>query len=85
MNEEINWRQLFDDKRERDEIGFNRSYLRDYHHGTNGHNERMIMAKLSILLDKLCEWPKVQEIIEGLVLAHEIDKDKPEVAKWYQQ
>lgn len=40
-------------KRELKEIQFCRIYARDFAHGTNGHNERLIIAKMADLLDKL--------------------------------
>lgn len=44
------WITLFDE-RERKEIEFALTYARDFHHGTNGHNALMIIAKMAQLLN----------------------------------
>lgn len=46
----MNWKQFFTE-RELKEIEFCWLYLRDYHHGTNGHNERVIIAKFAALME----------------------------------
>lgn len=50
MNEHFDWVEEFDD-RQRKEISLARLYERDYHHGTNGHNDLMIIAKMAGILN----------------------------------
>lgn len=45
------WLSNFDE-RQRKEIALCRLYAKDFAHGTVGHNEKMIIAKLAELLDK---------------------------------
>jgi hypothetical protein len=44
------WFEKFDE-RQQQEIRFSRLYAREYHHGANGHNDMMIIAKMAELLD----------------------------------
>lgn len=46
----IDWLSLLDD-RQRREIELSIVYARDFHHGTDGHNAKMIIAKLAEMLD----------------------------------
>lgn len=46
----MGWRIHFDE-RQRKEIAFAQLYARDFHHGTSGHNDMMIIAKMAELLD----------------------------------
>ncbi len=39
------------DERQRKEIELCRIYARDFHHGTDGHNAKMIIARMAELLD----------------------------------
>lgn len=48
----FDWFMQFD-ARQQKEIDFARLYARQYAHGTDGHNAKMIIAKLADLLDKL--------------------------------
>ena len=48
-----NWREVFLDERERQEVAFCETYVRDYGHGTAGHLERVIIAKLADVLDQV--------------------------------
>ena len=43
--EELSWKMHFDDRALK-EIEFDRIYARDFAHGTDGHNARLIIAKL---------------------------------------
>ena len=45
------WFALFDE-RQRKEIAFDRLYAAQFGHGTDGHNAKIIIAKLADLLDK---------------------------------
>lgn len=45
------WLSHFDDRQKR-EIEFCRLYAKDFAHGTSGHNEKLIIAKMAELLDK---------------------------------
>lgn len=45
------WRTRFDKERQLPEIDFNILYADQFHHGTVGHNERLVMAKMAKLLD----------------------------------
>lgn len=47
-----NWRLLFDE-RQRKEIEFAQVYGKDFGHGTTGHNQLLIIARLAELLDSL--------------------------------
>ena len=46
------WQQNFD-KRQLSEIEFCRLYAKDFAHDTDGHNGKMIIAKMADLLDRL--------------------------------
>ena len=45
------WMRLYFDERQIKEINFDRIYAEGFHHGTDGHNMRMIIAKMAELLD----------------------------------
>lgn len=47
------WNDLFDE-RQKKEIAFSRIYANDFNHGTDGHNAKVIIAKMADLLDE-CE------------------------------
>lgn len=66
--EQPRWLLLFEPQRQRPEIEFNRVYAEHYHHGTAGHNERLIMARLARLLDELETVPEAAAKIEELIL-----------------
>ena len=44
-----NWTQAFT-KRELEEIDFARIYAHDFNHGTDGHNAKIIIAKMAEIL-----------------------------------
>ena len=46
----IEWQRFFDE-RQMKEIRFDRIYAADFSHGTDGHNARLIIAKMAQLLD----------------------------------
>lgn len=48
----IQWKTLFDD-RQLKEIDFNAVYAYSFAHGTEGHNARLIMAKMKDILDAI--------------------------------
>jgi hypothetical protein len=50
----MTWLDNFDE-RQRKEIELCRIYAKDFNHGTDGHNAKMIIAKMSKLLDGLEE------------------------------
>lgn len=45
------WRKLFDE-RQLKEIEFARLYVKDYNHGTVGHNQLLTIEKLAYWLEK---------------------------------
>lgn len=47
------WRDEQLDQRERDEVTFSEVYSRFFHHGTVGHNQHMLIAKLAKIIDEL--------------------------------
>ncbi len=52
--------------RERSEIAFSRLYARAYHHGTDGHNSKVIVNKMAGMLDTLHQHLlKVEEELES--------------------
>jgi len=55
---DMKWHKLFDE-RQLKEIAFSRHYAKNYAHGTDGHNAKIIIAKLADLLD---EWEQSQGI-----------------------
>ena len=48
----MSWIQDFDE-RQRKEIELSRLYARDFHHGTDGHNAKMIIAEMAAKLDEI--------------------------------
>lgn len=48
----MNWHKGFDE-RQLDEIRFSKVYLKDFSHGTDGHNAKIIMAKMANKLDEI--------------------------------
>jgi len=44
------WRQMLDE-RQRKAIAFAETYVRDFNHGTVGHNDLVLIARLAELLD----------------------------------
>jgi hypothetical protein len=51
MDEHGEWLLNLFNERERAEIRFDCLYAERFHHGTDGHNAKMIIAKLAALLD----------------------------------
>ncbi len=58
--EDGSW-QLFFDERQCKEIRFDRLYANEYSHGTDGHNARLIIAKMADLLDVIFEKAHLQK------------------------
>lgn len=50
----IDWRKLLDD-RQHLEVDWALLYDRDFHHGTTGHNQLLVIAKLAHMLDAVQE------------------------------
>lgn len=46
------WFEKFDE-RQQQQIRFSRLYAREFHHGANGHNDMMIIAKMAELMDEM--------------------------------
>jgi len=46
------WRDNFDERQQK-EIEFSVLYLNQFEHGTDGHNAKIIIAKMASLLDKV--------------------------------
>lgn len=65
------WLDFFDSREQR-EIDFARLYAAQYDHGTPGHLQLLIIAKLAALLDRR----------EGLAMEYAIDRTMVEVERW---
>lgn len=48
----MKWLNLFDERQQK-EIKFSIVYVNEFEHGTDGHNAKMIIAKMATLLDRL--------------------------------
>lgn len=48
----MSWQNNFDD-RQKAEIEFSKLYESRFNHGTDGHNAKLIIAKMALLLDRL--------------------------------
>lgn len=48
----MTWLSLFDD-RQKKEIEFSILYSKEFNHGTDGHNAKLLIAKMADLLTKL--------------------------------
>jgi len=48
----MNWLKLFDERQQK-EIKFSQVYVNEFEHGTDGHNAKVIIAKMAQMLDKL--------------------------------
>lgn len=48
------WLNNFDERQQK-EIAFSKEYASSFAHGTDGHNAKMIIAKMAELLDKIAE------------------------------
>lgn len=46
------WVDLFDERQQK-EIDFTKVYIEHYNHGTDGHNAKVIIAKMAQLLDQI--------------------------------
>lgn len=50
----IDWEDFFDE-RQMKEIKFDQIYAADFHHGTDGHNARLIIATMAELLSRIAD------------------------------
>jgi len=48
----MNWLKNFDDRQQK-EIIFSRMYASQFNHGTDGHNAKLIIAKMAEMLEKI--------------------------------
>lgn len=48
----FNWLQKFDERQQK-EITFSTAYVESWSHGTDGHNAKVIIAKMANLLNEL--------------------------------
>jgi len=48
----MNWLKLFDERQQK-EIKFSQVYVNEFEHGTDGHNAKVIIAKMAHLLDEV--------------------------------
>lgn len=46
------WIEGFDERQQR-EVEFSRIYALDFKHGTDGHNAKMIIARMAAILDNI--------------------------------
>jgi hypothetical protein len=51
MTELSSWRETLIDDRQRKEIAFSELYATEYNHGTTGHNQLLLIARLAELID----------------------------------
>lgn len=51
MTVQPNWREGMIDERQRKEVAFSELYAAEFNHGTTGHNQLMLIARLAELLD----------------------------------
>lgn len=48
----MKWLEQFDERQQK-EIRFSQVYVNEFEHGTDGHNAKVIIAKMAALLDKI--------------------------------
>lgn len=51
----MNWHSSFNE-RQVAEINFSKDYAKNWNHGTDGHNAKLIIAKMATLLDQIEAW-----------------------------
>jgi hypothetical protein len=51
-NGQLDWLILMDERQQK-EIAFDRTYASDYSHGTDGHNARIIIARMAEILNAI--------------------------------
>lgn len=71
----MDWVNLFDE-RQQAEIKFSLLYVTQFSHGTDGHNAKVIIAKMANLLHGLSEDKSVREHIQRLVIQKKIENDE---------
>ena len=54
QDEHIDWRRFFDE-RQLKEIDFSVVYANEFAHGTDGHNAKLIIARMAALLDTISQ------------------------------
>jgi hypothetical protein len=59
----LDWYGLLDD-RQRKELALARIYAQQFHHGTTGHNQLMLIALMADMMDSYVEFIKAQEAKE---------------------
>lgn len=59
------WRNNFDERQQK-EIAFDEIYAAQFAHGTEGHNARLVIAKMAKLLDEFWEVEKAEPSDEEL-------------------
>jgi hypothetical protein len=57
------WKKLLDERQQK-ELEFAELYAADFHHGTDGHNRLLLLAKLSEMLTRI--------EAEGVILAERL-------------
>lgn len=50
----INWRDLLDDRQQK-QVEWSKLYEMDYHHGDDGHNAKLLIAKMADMLDAMSQ------------------------------
>ena len=50
----VNWRDLLDDRQQK-EVEFSKIYAYGFAHGTEGHNAKLIIAKMADMLDSMSQ------------------------------
>lgn len=60
------WKQILDERQQK-ELEFAELYAKEFHHGTDGHNRLLLLAKLSELLTRI--------EMEGIVIQERIAHD----------
>lgn len=64
----MNWLNNFDERQQK-EIEFCRLYAQDFGHGTDGHNAKLIIARMATLLDEVSNALLDDNFDEELALA----------------
>lgn len=69
MNPLPEWMNLFDD-RQRKQINWSIAYDQDeFRHGDNGHNDKLIIAKMARIIDEMAT-----KIVAGAEITYKSDK-----------
>lgn len=54
----VNWRDLLDERQQK-QVEWSQLYAKDYHHGDEGHNSKLIIAKMADMLDSMSRSIKI--------------------------